>query len=100
GVGAALIGGIYWIFAFLTFGTTTLVGHYHGSRDFETCGATYVHALVLALLGGLGVSLAGLFLAPTLYRLMGAAPGVLDAGIPYLRMFSSERAVSTFEMAR
>ena len=85
-VGAALIGGIYWIFAFLTFGTTTLVGHYHGSRDFEACGATYVHALVLALLGGLGVSLAGLFLAPNLYRLMGATPGVIDAGIPYFRM--------------
>src|SRR5438094_9560477 len=85
-VGAALIGGIYWIFAFLTFGTTTLVGHYHGSRDFEACCATFVHSLVLALLGGLGVSLAGLFLAPNLYRLMGATPGVIDAGIPYFRL--------------
>src|SRR5205823_14084074 len=63
-VGAALIGGIYWIFAFLTFGTSTLVGHYHVSRYFEDCGATYVHVLVLALLGGLGVSLPGLFITP------------------------------------
>ena len=32
-IGAALIGGIYWIFAFLTFGTTTLIGHHFGADD-------------------------------------------------------------------
>ena len=53
-VGAAIIGGIYWIFTFLSFGTTTLVGHHHGANDFQACGETYFHALCLALLGGIG----------------------------------------------
>ncbi|HYY25108.1 MAG TPA: MATE family efflux transporter [Candidatus Udaeobacter sp.] len=88
-VGAALLGAIYWIFAFLTFGTTTLVGHQHGAREFQACGATYVHALLLGLLGGLGISVAGLLLAPNLYRLMGAAPAVIDYGVPYFRIVIS-----------
>jgi putative MATE family efflux protein len=88
-IGAALVGAIYWIFAFLTFGTTTLVGHQHGACEFEACGATYVHALLLALFGGLGISFAGVILAPNLYRLMGAAPAVLDYGVPYFRIVIS-----------
>jgi putative MATE family efflux protein len=85
-IGAGLIGGVYWIFAFLTFGTTTLVGHHHGSRDFEACGATYLQALALALAGGLVISFAGAVLAPNLYGRMGATPGVIDAGLPYFRV--------------
>ena len=43
-IGAAIIGGIYWIFAFLSFGTTTLVGYHHGAHDLRACGETYLHA--------------------------------------------------------
>ena len=39
-VGAAIIGGIYWIFTFLSFGTTTLVGHHHGANDFAAATMT------------------------------------------------------------
>jgi len=88
-IGAALVGAIYWIFAFLTFGTTTLVGHQHGAREFEGCGVTYVHALGLALIGGIGISVACVLLAPHLYRLMGASPAVLGHGVPYFRILAS-----------
>jgi putative MATE family efflux protein len=86
-VGAAIIGGIYWIFAFLSFGTTTLVGYHHGAREFRACGETYFHALFVALLGGLGIACAGLLLAPQLYSLMGAAANVAVEGVPYFRIY-------------
>jgi putative MATE family efflux protein len=86
-VGAAIIGGIYWIFAFLSFGTTTLVGYHHGTNDFKACGETYFNALCLALLGGMGVACAGLFFAAPLYDLMGAAANVVNEGVPYFRIY-------------
>ena len=86
-VGAAIIGGIYWIFTFLSFGTTTLVGYHHGAQDFPACGETYFHALFLAVLGGVGVACAGLFLATSLYSLMGAGPNVIHEGVPYFRIY-------------
>ena len=65
-VGAAIIGGIYWIFTFLSFGTTTLVGHHHGAKDFKACGEIYFHALCLALFGGVVVACIGLLFAARL----------------------------------
>jgi putative MATE family efflux protein len=86
-IGAAIIGGIYWIFTFLSFGTTTLVGYHHGAQDFRACGETYFHALCLALCGGVGVALAGLLFAAPLYQLMGAAENVVNEGVPYFRIY-------------
>ena len=86
-VGAAIIGGIYWIFAFLSFGTTTLVGYHHGAHDFPACGETYLHALFLALLGGAAVACAGLLFAAPLYAVMGAGPKVILEGVPYFRIY-------------
>ena len=86
-VGAAIIGGIYWIFTFLSFGTTTLVGYHHGAREFSACGETYFQALFVALLGGLGVACAGLLFATPLYRFMGAEAAVIDEGVSYFRIY-------------
>lgn len=86
-VGAAIIGGIYWIFTFLSFGTTTLVGYHHGAQDFRACGETYFHALCLALFGGIGVAFAGLLFATPLYILMGAGAPVINEGVPYFRIY-------------
>jgi putative MATE family efflux protein len=86
-IGAAIIGGIYWIFAFLSFGTTTLVGYHHGARDFWACGETYLHALFVALLGGAAVACAGLLFATPLYTVMGAGPEVILEGVPYFRIY-------------
>lgn len=86
-VGAAIIGGIYWIFTFLSFGTTTLVGYHYGAQDFPACGETYFHALFLAVLGGVGVACAGLLFATPLYSLMGAGAPVINEGVSYFRIY-------------
>jgi putative MATE family efflux protein len=86
-VGTAIIGGSYWIFTFLSFGTTTLVGYQHGAHDLRACGETYLHAISVALLGGVGVACAGLLFATPLYSLMGAGPKVIHEGVPYFRIY-------------
>lgn len=85
-IASSLIGGIYWVFGFLVFGTTTLIGHHYGAKDDEACGEICLHALCIAALGGLAVAGAGLWLAPQLYALMGAEPGVLWSGAEYFRI--------------
>lgn len=85
-IASSLIGGIYWIFAFLIFGTTTLVGYHRGANDPESCGDICLHALFLAAAGGILVSILGILFAPRLYLLMGAAPDVLTLGSTYFRI--------------
>ncbi|HTM10499.1 MAG TPA: MATE family efflux transporter [Verrucomicrobiae bacterium] len=85
-IASSLIGGIYWIFAFLIFGTTTLVGFHRGRNEPEACGEICVHALFLALAGGAAVALLGYLFAPRLYLWMGAGPRVLEQGVSYFRI--------------
>lgn len=85
-IGGALIGGIYWIFAFLIFGTTTLVGFHYGANDPEACGEICVHAFFLAIAGGIAIGSAGFFFAPQLYALMGATGDVAAEGTRYFRI--------------
>lgn len=85
-IGAALIGAVYWLFAFLIFGTTTLVGFHHGAKEPEACGEICLHALLLAIAGGIGIASIGTLFAPDLYALMGAKDDVLFAGADYFRV--------------
>ena len=86
-IGAAIVGTVYWIFAFLTFGTTSLIGHHYGAKDSKACGETYFHALFLALAGGLLIACLGAILAEFLYRLMGADDAVAAQGADYFRLY-------------
>ncbi|MGH7772331.1 MAG: MATE family efflux transporter [Candidatus Binatia bacterium] len=85
-IGSALIGGIYWIFTFLVFGTTTLVGYHHGANEQEECGEVCLHALFLAMVGGMAVLSLGILFAPYLYAWMGAREEVLVDGTTYFRI--------------
>jgi len=85
-IASSLIGGIYWVFAFLIFGTTTLVGYHRGTDEPEICGEICVQALFLAVVGGLGVAVLGILFAPQLYIWMGAGPDVLEQGSLYFRI--------------
>jgi MATE family multidrug resistance protein len=86
-IGAAIISSIYWVFAFLTFGTTTLIGYHFGARDKKAAGQIYFHALALAVAGGIAVAGAGVVLAEPLYRLLGAEPAVVAKGANYFRIY-------------
>lgn len=85
-IASSLIGGIYWLFIFLIFGTTTLVGYHHGANEPEACGETCLHALLLALTGGVATAALAIFFAPHLYLLMGAEKEVMAEGVRYFRV--------------
>ncbi len=85
-IASALIGGIYWIFTFLIFGTTTLVGRHRGANDPKACGEIYLHAVLIAVLGGITVSSLFILFAPHLYTAMGAQDEVLILGTSYFRI--------------
>jgi putative MATE family efflux protein len=85
-IASALIGGIYWIFTFLIFGTTTLVGRHRGANDPKACGEIYLHAILIAVLGGITVSFLFFLFAPHLYTAMGAKDAVLITGTSYFRV--------------
>lgn len=85
-VASSLFAGIYWLFSFLVFGTTTLVAHHYGADEPQRCGEIAFHALFLALTGGVTVSIFAFLLAPHLFSLMGAAQGVRVLGVPYFRL--------------
>lgn len=85
-IAASLIGAVSWIFAFLIFGTTSLVASQYGARNYPLCGEIFRHALAAAVAGGsLAAALCFLF-APQLYAVMGAGPEVAAQGIPYFRI--------------
>jgi putative MATE family efflux protein len=84
-IGVSLIGTVYWLFAFLTFGSTTLIGRHYGARDFKACGATFFHALFLAVLGGTCIACLCIVFAGHLFAWMGAGPAVAQQGIPYFK---------------
>lgn len=88
-IGAAMMGSIYWVFAFLTFGTTALIGRHYGERDARACGETYLHALFLAFAGGIAVAATGAWLGAPLYSLMGAEAAVAERGATYFRIVIS-----------
>jgi putative MATE family efflux protein len=85
-IGASLTGTVYWVFAFLTYGSTTLIGHHYGAKDFKSCGAIVCHAVLLALFGGLCIACFCIVFAVDLFQLMGAEPAVARHGIPYFRL--------------
>ena len=85
-IATSLIGAVIWIFAFLIFGTTSLVASQYGSRNYAACGEIFRHALVLAVGGGLLVASLCFLFAPELYAVMGATPEVAAQGVPYFRI--------------
>lgn len=87
---SAISGTILWR-AHMTFGciergTTAMVARYSGAGDHERVSRTLAQSLMLAALIGLALSLAGAALAESLLRWMRAAPDVVAAGTPYLRV--------------
>ncbi len=86
GLAVAVLATVSWIFNFLVFGTTSTVARAVGAGDLEAAGRRVAHAGRVALV--IGVSVGGLLLlvAPTLLRLLGAVPELIDPGTTYLRV--------------
>src|SRR5678815_5505352 len=57
-----------------------------GEKDEEAAARTAVQAIFLGLFFGIPLSIAGSVFAPTLLRLMGGSPWVLEHGVHFTRV--------------
>ncbi len=86
GVNASLFSLAFFVFNFLAYGTTPLVGRAVGRGDRAAAGRVVVQALTLAVVLGLGASLALELFARPLLSAMGAGDTLQGPALSYLRL--------------
>lgn len=86
GVNAALFSLSFFVFNFLAYGTTPLIGRAVGRGDTTAAGRIVVQALMLALLLGAGSLIILQLLARPLLGAMGASGELLPPALVYLRI--------------
>ncbi len=86
GVSTAVFTTVFWLFNFLTYGTTAEIARLRGAGQPVAAGRHAVQALWLALLCGLLVTSVLVLAAPVILRAMGAEGAVLTDALSYLRV--------------
>lgn len=84
GIGAVILGSVYWIFGFLRMGTTGLVAQSHGADDGPEVGAHLLRALTIAGAAGLALIALQIPLFWVAFRLAPATPEVETLARQYL----------------
>lgn len=67
----------------LSMATTATVARRTGEKDLEGAAVAAVQSIIIGVLISLPLAVAGIAFAPTLLRLMGAEPGVVQTGSGY-----------------
>lgn len=87
GSNASIIGLLTNLFIGLSVGANILAARFYGAREEESLRQTVHTAVLLGLLGGLGLAAAGVFGARTILIWMQSPPEVLDLAVLYLRIY-------------
>ena len=87
GACGSLTGLLVNLFIGLSVGAGVCVAHAIGARDEERVHRTVHTAVLLSLIGGVIVTLLGVFLARPLLSLMNTPRAVLDEAVPYMRAY-------------
>lgn len=85
-VGSAAFTASFWLFSFLAYGVTPKVARAVGASDHRGASDIGVQALIVAVIAGVAVSLAGVALAGPIVRLLGGSGRVETLGESYLRI--------------
>lgn len=101
GIGAVIIGAIYWIFGFLRMGTTGMVAQARGAGDAPETGALLMRALIVGVVGGVALVILQLPLFWAVFHLSPASPEVEGMARSYLgiRVWGAPAAISTFALS-
>ncbi len=86
GINTAIFTLAFVVFNFLAYATTPRIAHALGTGDRKQAGAIAVHALVLALMVGVGATVLLILLGPSVLRLMGASDDLFAPSLAYLRI--------------
>jgi MATE family, multidrug efflux pump len=98
GIGAIILGAIYWVFGFLRMGTVGLTSQARGAGESGEVAALLTRALLIGLAGGVAlIALQGLLFAGA-FRLSPASPEVEGLARDYMRIriWSAPAAIAMF----
>lgn len=87
GAPGALINLLVNLFLGLSVGANVVVAHYHGAGDFRQSAEGVHTAMLLSVLGGVGVGLVGFFLSGTFLSWMNTPDDVLPLATAYMRIY-------------
>ncbi len=98
GIGATILGALYWIFGFLRMGTTGLTAQARGAGDAPEVAALLSRSLLLGGAGGLLLILLQSLMVAGAFRLSPASPMVESLARDYLaiRIWSAPAAIALF----
>ncbi|WP_417271062.1 MATE family efflux transporter [Celeribacter sp.] len=98
GIGAVILASVYWIFGFLRMGTTGLVAQARGAGDAAEVSAYLTRALMVAVIGGLGLIALQSPILWAAFRMAPASAEVESLATSYIsiRIWSAPFAISIF----
>ncbi len=98
GIGATVLGALYWIFGFLRMGTTGLTAQARGAGDASEVAAILSRSLLVGGAGGLLLILLQSLVFAGAFRLSPASPEVESLARDYLaiRIWSAPAAIALF----
>ncbi|MFH1503835.1 MAG: MATE family efflux transporter [Candidatus Omnitrophota bacterium] len=70
----------------ISVGTTALIAHFTGKKDYDSADNVLFQAVVVSIICSLGMALVGLFGTVDLLRLFGASPEIIPAASQYLKI--------------
>lgn len=84
---------IYTVAIGLGIGASAMVARRIGEQDADSAATTAIQALILGGVISTIIGVAGAMFAPSLLRVMGASPEVIDHGVNYTRLMLGGNAV-------
>ncbi len=98
GIGAVILGAIYWLFGFLRMGTTGMAAQAHGAGDRAEVVALLMRALMIGFAAGIGIILLQLPLFWAAFQASPASPEVEGMAREYMRIrvWSAPAAVALY----
>ncbi len=98
GVGAVIIGSIYWIFGFLRMGTTGLAAQAFGAGDMGELSALLLRSVIIAMVGGVILIAAQGAIFDAVFFVSPASPAVETMARHYMeiRIYSAPAAIAVY----
>ena len=86
GIATTVLISFFFVFNFLAYGATPLIGSALGRGDEESAAQTGGAAATVAIVAGVAAMAGAIVLAPALVKLMGADASIAEATVEYLRI--------------
>ncbi len=98
GIGAVILGALYWFFGFLRMGTSGMAAQAHGAGDRAEVVALLMRALMIGFAAGIGIILLQLPLFWMAFQASPASPEVESMAREYMRIrvWSAPAAVALY----